>query len=227
MKIVAVIPVYNEQDMIGQVVKDTRKYCDEIIVVDDGSTDRTLEIVRGLDVGYISYIKNQGAGFATRLGIERAKQLDADVVITLDGDGQHIPGYIPPLIANIVEEYTDMVVGSRFLIKPQNIGRYRRFGIGVITWLYNFGARRKISDSQCCLRAFRIKALDNIKIEENGFGFSTEMLIKARKAGYKIAEVPVVCAYHENLKENSTLNPIKHGIKVAWDTIKWRIKLWD
>jgi glycosyltransferase involved in cell wall biosynthesis len=219
--IIATIPCLNEEAFIGDMVTRTRKYIDKVIVIDDGSTDRTSEAAQAAGAEVIRHEKRNGAGAATRSGFEAAKTKDADVLVTLDGDGQHSPEEIPKLISPIIESRADLVIGSRFLQPQTNMQRYRKFGIDVITWLYNFGSKAKISDSQCCFRAHSRKLLDIMDITENGFGFSVEVLVKARKKGLTITEVPISCVYHS---QGSSLNPIAHGLGVACDVVKHRLK---
>jgi glycosyltransferase involved in cell wall biosynthesis len=221
-KVIATIPCLNEEAFIGDIVTRTRKYIDAVIVIDDGSTDRTSEVSQAAGAEITRHEKQSGAGAATRSGFEAAKMKDADVLVTLDGDGQHSPEEIPKLISPIIENKADLVIGSRFLKPQTNIRRYRKFGIDVITWLYNFGSKVKISDSQCCFRAHSRKLLDTIDITENGFGFSVEVLVKARKKGLVITEVPISCVYHA---QGSSLNPIAHGLGVALDVIKHRLRM--
>lgn len=231
MKTAIVIPVYNEENTVKEIVEQARKYCDTVIVVDDGSTDRTPRIIQSLDIKDVNYAlleRNIGVGNATRLGLKIAKGLDVDAVVTLDGDGQHDPDEIPVVLAPLQENRVDIAIGSRFYSNSPKYAHqkaYRRAGIAIITWLYNIGHKAKITDAQCCFRAYSRKAIGAIGIEENGFGFSTETLIKARKLGLRIVEVPVSCIYHKDGKQNSTLNPVRHGLEVAWKTIWWRIRL--
>ena len=104
------------------------------------------------------------------------------------------------------------------------VPRYRKFGNDIITCLYNLGHKNRIVDSQSCFRACTRELLDKIGIEERGFGFSTEVLVKARARGFKIVEVPITCVYHKEFSWNSHMNPLKHGLGVAWATVKWRIR---
>jgi len=220
-KVIAAIPCLNEEAFIGDIVTKTQKYVDKVIVIDDGSIDRTSEIAKAAGAEVIRHEKRKGAGAATRSGFQAAKANGADVLVTLDGDGQHNPDEIPRLISPILGKKADLVIGSRFLKPQTNIRRYRKFGIDVITWLYNFGSKVKISDSQSCFRAHSRKLLDTIDITENGFGFSIEVLVQARKKGLTITEVPISCLYHS---QGSSLNPIAHGLGVAFDVIKHRLK---
>jgi len=223
IRAVAVIPAYNEEKTISDIVKRTKKYVDKVMVVDNCSTDNTSKecaLIR--DVG-IYDCKIKGAGAATRMAWKNVAWDGYDAMITLDADGQHNPDDIPMLLTGLNE--ADIVIGARFL-DGYSVPPYRKFGIDIITWLYNIG-HKPITDAQSCFRAYNRNVLDFIDIAENGFGFSTEVLIKARKQGFKITEVPIDCIYHSDFKQNSTLNPVHHGLEVAFKTLKWRLKLRD
>jgi glycosyltransferase involved in cell wall biosynthesis len=230
MKVIAVIPAYNEALMITKVVNQAKKYCDEVIVVDDYSTDRTPYIIHNLhneSIRCFPLSENSGAGFATELGVNIALHYKADIIVTLDGDGQHNPDDIPWLLKPILKNEADITIGTRLTndyIK-RNMPNYRQFGNNILTWLYNFGYKAKISDSQCGFRAFNSKVFDKIQIKEKGFGFIVEQLIKARKLQLRVKEVPVTCIYHDDFKLNSSMNPLKHGLITALKTVYWRIRL--
>ena len=217
--IIATSPCYNEGAFIGDIVCRTSEHVDQVIVIDDGSHDGTAEVARAAGALVIVHKENHGAGGATRSGIEAAKVKNADIVVTLDGDNQHAPEEIPNLVAPILEGRADLVIGSRFLGGNNKIPRYRKFGIKVITWLFNVGSWVKISDAQRCFRAHSRRLLDAFSITESGFGFSVEVLIKARGGGFAIHEVPISCLYHS---ESSTANPVVHGVGVALTVIKLR-----
>ena len=228
MQITAVIPCYNEEKHIAEVITKAQKHVNRVLVVDNMSTDRTAEIACEVNHGWDfqkCFVK--GAGATTALGIAFSlnplKHLFADIIVTLDSDGQHDPDEIPLLVQPIIEDKADLVIGSRFM-GDYEIRKYRKFGIDVITALYNKGSKQKITDGQSCFRAFNRDVAENIKITEHGFGFSTEFIIKARARGYRIMEVPITCIYHKDHTENSTLNPVRHGLGVAFKTLKWRIK---
>jgi glycosyltransferase involved in cell wall biosynthesis len=220
-KIIAAISAYNEQQFIGEIVSKARRHVDEVIVVDDGSTDNTSEVARAAGAEVIRHKTNQGAGAAARTAFKAAKRGHADILVTLDGDGQHNPDEIPRLLAPILDGKADLVIGSRFL-RPgrRQMPRYRKFGIDVITLLYNLGSRVRVSDSQCCFRAQSRRLIEAVNITETGFGFSVQVLIQARKRGLNIREVPVACIYHS---QGSTLNPVAHGLGVAFSVIKNRL----
>lgn len=232
LKILAAIPCLNEGQFISDIVTRARKYADIVIVIDDGSTDNTAEAAEKAGARVIKHEARRGAGAATRTAFEAAKRYDADILVTLDGDSQHNPDEIPQVLAPVLCGEVDLVVGSRFLepnvnrSKPisthlKNVPKYRKFGIDVITWLYNFGSKVKVSDSQSCFRAHSRRLVEGINITESGFGFSIQVLVQARRKSFVIKEVPVSCIYHS---EGSSLNPVVHGLGVAWGVVKVRFR---
>ncbi|MEE9304548.1 MAG: glycosyltransferase family 2 protein [Thiotrichaceae bacterium] len=224
MKVVAVIPCYNEEKTIADIVTRTTKYVEKVVVADDCSIDKTVDIALKAGATVVANEIRQGFGGNMLSGISSAMTNGKpDIVVTLDGDGQHNPDEIPRVIEPILKGQTDIVIGSRFM-GDYDAPRYRKFGIDVITWLYNVGNEQKITDAQSCLRAYKREVLESVNLEEKGFGLSTEILVKARAKGFRIVEVPVSCIYHKEFSMNSSMNPIKHGLSVALCTIKWRLR---
>jgi len=224
-KVVAAIPCYNEAGYIADVVRRTAAHVDVVVVVDDGSTDETVEVARAAGAEVRAHGTNQGPGAAARTCLQAGRELGADVLVTLDGDGQHDPDEIPAVVGPLLDGEAgapgapDIVIGSRFLGGYNNVARYRKFGIDVITTLYNVGARKKITDGQSCFRAYSRRALDTLQITEDGFGFSVETLVQARNAGLGIDEVSISCVYHEG---SHSMNPVLHGVGVALMVVKHR-----
>ena len=222
MKIIAVIPCLNEERTIIDIVRKSSKYVDKVIVVDDQSIDKTVSISIKEGAKVFQTSGKRGAGKALWLGIRSALKDDADIIVTLDGDGQHNPDDIPRLL-NFCSKY-DSVIASRFLDSTTKMPLYRRLGIWLITFVYNLGSSVKVKDSQCGLRAFNSYVFKTISIEDKGFGYSTEVLVKLRQKGYSIKETPCIVYYDKVFGNNSTINPISHGISVLLDTIKWRFQ---
>ncbi len=218
-RVVAAIPCYNEARFIGDVVRQTAPHVDVVIVVDDGSTDETTKVAQVAGARTVRLPTNMGPGAAAQSCLRAAREAHADVLVTLDGDGQHDPAEIPTVIGPILSGEADLVIGSRFMGGYNNVAPYRRFGIGVITLLYNLGARVQISDAQSCFRAYNRRALDTLRITEPGFGFSVETLVQARTAGLRIREVSISCRYHP---ESHSMNPVLHGLDVVLRVIKHR-----
>jgi O-antigen/teichoic acid export membrane protein len=217
--VVAAIPCYNESRFIEDVVRRSQSYVDAVVVVDDGSSDDTAELARAAGAQTLLHPINMGPGAAARDCLQLGLDMQADVLVTLDGDGQHNPDEIPDVIAPILTGEADLVIGSRFMGRHNNVARYRRFGIGVITLLYNAGARTRITDGQSCFRAYNRRALETLHITEPGFGFSVETLVQARSAGLRIRETSISCVYHD---ESHSMNPVLHGVEVALMVMKHR-----
>jgi len=215
--IIACIPAYNEEKTIAKVILKARKYVDKVIVCDDGSTDMTAEIAEALGAEVIRHERNVGYGAAIGSLFEKAKEDDADIMITLDADGQHNPDDIPKLIKPILNGEADIVIGSRFLTSETEIPTYRKIGIKIINWITGAKAER-ISDTQSGYRAYSKKALQLIKPVEMGMGVSTEILLKAEQNSLKIREVPIKILYR--VERPSTINPLTHALDIIFSTIK-------
>ena len=226
MKAIVVIPCFNEKQNISELVFWVNQFAQETIVADDNSTDGTKEEAEGAGAYVVRNFGKRGFGSNTKAGIDEALIRECDIIVTLDGDGQHDPKEMARVLEPIEKGEADVVIGSRFLQKNHSlIPGYRKFGIKVITWLYNVGNKQRITDAQCCFRAYKSEVLKRIDINEVGFTFSTETLIKVRALGYRIKEVPVTVLYHKQFSQNSTLNPIRHGLGVAMGTVMVRLKV--
>jgi glycosyltransferase involved in cell wall biosynthesis len=221
--ITAVIPAYNEERYIADVVERVLKYVDVVIVVDNNSEDGTARLAEGVGALVLKE-HTRGAGSATNMGLQSAKAIGSDIVVTIDGDGQHDPADIPHLIEPILKNDADVVLGSRFMNQNITIPLYRKFGIKVITLCCNICTNNWITDAQCGLRAFSKYALQTFDIEEHGYGIMIEEIMKAKKAYLRVEEVPVQCFYR-GLKSDSGMNPIKQGIMTLLYIIKWRLRL--
>jgi len=218
MKIVIGIPAFNEEKNIAGILIKLKKISQHVIVCDDGSNDLTAKIAEELDAIVIQHKKNLGYGSAIKSIFLKAHEVNADVLVTFDADGQHRIEDISTILEPIKKNIADVVIGSRFLNTNQEIPKYRKIGIQTITKLTNITGGTKITDSQSGFRAYNKKILENIKPTESGMGISTEILIKIQKAGYRITEVPITILYEG---DTSTHNPISHGTSVIFSTLKY------
>lgn len=213
------IPAYNEEKNIASTILKLKKITNKIIVCNDGSSDTTGEIAKELGAIVINHQKNMGYGGAVKSIFLKAKELNADVLVTFDADGQHRVEDIEKLITPIYEGKLDVVIGSRFLSKDNSqVPEYRKFGIKVITKVTNASLHDALTDSQSGLRAYSKKVLSELILSESGMGISTEILIKANNKGFKIGEVPITILYEG---ETSTQHPVTHGISVLMSTLKF------
>ncbi len=226
-KIVVVIPSYNEDRAIAGVISKAKSFVNDVIVADDNSQDDTIYEANTHGACVVcNKTGKRGVGQNTWRGMKYAlnSKYCGDVIVTLDGDGQHDASHIMRVAQPIIDGKADFVIGSR-LTNYKEIPLYRRFGISLITYLYNIGNSVKVGDSQSGFRAYSRKVLESIKITELGFGFSIETLVKIRAKGFRIVEVPITPFYHKDYSRNSTANPLKHGLEMVWKVIYWRGKL--
>jgi len=219
-KIVASIPCFNTEPYIADIVSATRKYVDQVIVIDDGSSDTTSESARKAGACIIHHGRNKGYGEAIKSCFKGARDANADILVILDGDGQHKPDEIPRLIAPILRGEADLTIGSRFGTERVDIPPYRRFGIRVITAIFNLGSRTKVSDAQSGFRAYSRKIFASCTLSERGMSVSIETLEKARHMGAIIKETPVSCSYTPS---RLNLKAVRHGLGVALATARIRL----
>ena len=219
-RIIAGVPSYNVESFVGEVVHGALEYVDEVVVVDDGSSDGTAEVARAAGAVVRSHEVNLGYGGAINSCFEAAREMDADVLVILDGDGQHDSHEVPQIVSPALNGEADVVIGSRFLDRNSDIPYYRRFGIHVITWLFNVGSKTKVTDSQSGYRAYGRKTIQLISLRERGMSASVEILIKARRKGLVFREVPISCRYHAG---SSSMNPVKQGLAVAMKLVWMRL----
>jgi len=218
LKITIGIPAYNEEKNIASIITKLKKITDSIIVCDDGSSDMTAEISKNLGATVISHKKNMGYGVAINSIFQKAKELNIDLLVTFDADGQHRVEDIEKVVEPIKNNTADLVIGSRFLDKKSNVPNYRKIGIKVITKITNASIKKKLTDSQSGFRAYNKQVLSQISPSDIGMGISTEILIKSSSKGLRIMEVPVTILYSG---DTSTHNPVSHGTSVLLSTIKF------
>jgi glycosyltransferase involved in cell wall biosynthesis len=219
LSIIVGIPAFNEEKNIAVLIIQLKKIADKIIVCNDGSTDLTSKIAEGLGATVINHAKNLGYGAAIRSIFLKAKELGGDILVTFDADGQHRIEDINRVIKPIINEESDLVIGSRFLDKSEKeVPQYRKVGIKIITKVTNATIKKQLTDSQSGFRAYSKKVLNELNPSELGMGISTEILIKASAKNFRISEVPIKITYDGN---TSTHNPISHGSSVLLSTIKF------
>ena len=219
MKIVVGLPAYNEEKNIASVITQLKKIDAQIIVCNDGSSDQTGSISEAMGVIVVNHPKNLGYGAAIKSLFTKFLDVDGDILVTFDADGQHRIEDIKTVTEPLIKNEADIVIGSRFLDdKDQNVPKYRKLGIKTITNLTNISADIKLTDSQSGFRAYAKKVISDIMPSEHGMGVSTEILIKASKKGFRIKEVPIKILYQG---DTSTHHPVSHGASVILSTMKF------
>jgi glycosyltransferase involved in cell wall biosynthesis len=209
INIVIVIPAYNEARFIGSVVLQASEF-GTVIVVDDGSSDHTALIAANAGATVLRHEVNLGKSEAINTGFDYAKTLKADVFVMMDGDGQHLCGEIPTVIAPILKGEADIVVGSRFLQVKSRIPRWRVFGQHALTMATNLSSGFHLTDSQSGFRAFSPLVVASLNFDTQGFSIESEMQFLAKERGLRISEVPISVLYAEPSKRN----PFNQGLQV-------------
>lgn len=224
MNIFIVIPAYNEAPVIREVIREiqTAGY-QNIIIVDDGSQDNTFSKIQGIPgIIALRHKINRGKGAATKTGIEAAKMLGTEIIVTLDGDGQHDPQDIQKLIQPILEKKCEVVLGTR-LINPQGMPWYKRIHNRIANFLvwYLFGLW--VTDSQSGFRAYSRKAAEIINTRYDRYEYDSEVIREIYIYKLKFQEIPIKVRYTEysqsKLEKQNFWNGLKTLYKMFWKLI--------
>jgi glycosyltransferase involved in cell wall biosynthesis len=208
------IPCYNEEVAIGSLVVRASQYADRVVVLDDGSTDKTAEVARLAGADVLVHSANWGKGTALRDIFKYATQCGVDILVILDGDGQHDPDDIPKLIRPLMLDEADIVNGSRYLNgNGRGTPRYRRFGQVVLDKVTHLGLRPdvNVTDTQSGFRAFSMKAARVFTFGTDQLAIDSEMLMDAAKGQLRVKEVNINVRYDVG---HSSMHPIAHGLQV-------------
>jgi glycosyltransferase involved in cell wall biosynthesis len=218
---IVAIPCYNEEKSIGSVVLKAKQYTDEVVVIDDGSSDDTAKIAEFAGATVLRHGGNKGYGAAIQSCFHYARLHEVDVMTILDGDGQHDADQIQTVMKPVLEEKVDISIGSRFLDESKSsVPLYRRFGIWVLTRFSNAGGTEahKVLDGQSGFRAYSRKAIENLSPKDKGMGVSAEILMQGRKRNLLFKEVPISVSYDG---DGSTEGPVGHGLGVVISVFKY------
>jgi len=216
MLLSVVIPIFNEEptisDVIGRLKATMQKigFKHEIIVIDDCSEDRSLEISKSQSVKVYSLKKHMGKGYALRIGFAKAK---GEIIATIDSDGSHRPEELPLLLTPILQDQADFVIGSRFLHeKPASAKKLNSIGVRLFNVLIKIFTRTKVSDSQSGYRAMKTEILKNLRLRSSEYEIESEMLVKTAQRGFRVKEVPI--SFEQRTYGTSRLDPVVDGFKI-------------
>ncbi len=213
-KIFAVIPAYNEEKQISRVVKKTKKYVNNVVVVDDGSKDKTKDTAKKSKAIVLQHLVNLGKGAALKTGCDYAVKNKADIIIVIDADAQHNPDDIPKFLENLKND--DIILTYRRLNK--NMPFILKFGNLFINKTINFLYGIKIKDSQCGYRAFTAKAYKKLRWKASDYSMESEMIAKIGKYKLSYKEIPIETIYSDKYKGTTILD----GIKIIFNLLLWK-----
>lgn len=194
------IPALNAEDTIGEIIRGCKRHIGNVIVVDDGSSDRTSLISRAEGAFVLRHEKNMGKGMALRTGFSYALSKGYDGVLTLDADGQHNPSDIPAFIKRYAEDSPDIIIGNR-MVEKEKIPKYRYYTNLVGIYFISKASGQTFDDSQSGYRLYRREVIKEVPLKTSGFETETEILIKAGRMGYRIVSVPIGVNY-DNVKSH-------------------------
>lgn len=209
-KVVVVIPSYNEERFIGSVVLKLRRYPVTIIVVDDGSSDETAAVAESAGATVLRQPTNQGKGAAVNIGFRKAWEMNPDVIVMIDADGQHLPEELPTVVSPVLSGEADIVVGSRYLNQASHVPVQRILGHLLFSWLTGIASGMVIGDTQSGYRAFSPRAFHLVNFHSRGFSVESEMQFMAHAQGLRVAEVPITVRYTDPAKRSV----IRQGLTV-------------
>lgn len=209
-RVCAIIPALNASATVGRIIDRVRQLGLDAIVVNDGSTDATVQAATTAGARVISHVSNQGKGAALRSGFAVALQFGYDAVVTLDSDGQHDPEDIPRLLDACRTQEALIVVGHR-IVDGERMPAMRRWTNRMMSLLVSLVARQVIPDSQCGLRVIRREVLQTLRLTGERFDLETELLLAAAARGWPIRSVPVRTIYQD--AHHSHIHPVRDGLR--------------
>jgi glycosyltransferase involved in cell wall biosynthesis len=215
MKIAVVIPAHNEAQTIGPLVEAVSALGYDCIVIDDGSVDKTDVAAGGAHAVVLKTKTQRGKGNALKVGFDYVMKNGYEALITMDGDGQHSPSDIPAFVACYQNTNADIVSGNR-MHNPRGMPPVRLATNRLMSWLISFFCRQHIPDTQCGFRLIKTNVLRAVKLESSDFEIETEVLIKARKKGFKIVSVDIQTIYRNEVSKIQPVRDTVHFIAYLW-----------
>jgi len=209
MNICVVIPTFNESNSIGELVSDIRKLGLAVLVVDDGSSDNTAKIAADSGAVVITNAINKGKGASLIKGFNYCLEQNFDAVITMDGDGQHLPKDLPLFIREAEAKDSPMLVGNR-MEQVKEMPLIRILTNKFMSWLISKICHQRIYDSQCGFRLINKDLLRRMELTSSKYEIESEMLVRASRLGFKIKSIPITTVYRG---EKSSINPVSDTIR--------------
>ena len=220
-RVLVVIPAYNAERSVGDVVRACRATIDDVVVVDDGSIDRTAAEALAAGAHVISHAMNRGKGAALKTGFGYAMQHGYDAVLTLDADGQHLPGEIPKFLTARAETQADLIIGGRAHLFDQMLPR-RRMANRFSAWSIARCSKTNVTDSQSGFRLYSSELLLKVRLRSDGFDLESEVIVRAGRKGFRVITIPIDLGFVDGLS-TSHYKPLKDTLRIAWTVTRARL----
>jgi glycosyltransferase involved in cell wall biosynthesis len=219
-----VIPAFNAERTVGAVIRACREVLDDVLVIDDGSVDRTAAEALEAGAHVISHGANRGKGAALKTGFGHAMQRAYDSVITLDADGQHLPREIPKFLVARAETKADLIIGGRAHLFHQMLPR-RRMANRFSAWSIARCSRTNVTDSQSGFRLYSSELLLKVRLRSDGFDLESEVIVRAGCDGFKVITIPIDLGFVDGLS-TSHYKPVADSLRIFWTVTRARFFWW-
>lgn len=219
--IVAIIPALNAERTLPRVVEEARKQIEPVVVIDDGSSDRTGDVARAAGAIVLRHDVNRGKGGALKTGFAWALENGYDGVITLDADGQHLPSEIPKFLRERESGGADLIIGGRAHLFGQMLPR-RRNANRFSAWCIAKCSGVPITDSQSGFRFYSARLIRAFRLRTDGFDMESEVIVRAGRGGFRIVTIPIELGFVDGLS-TSHYKPLKDTLRIAWTVTRARL----
>lgn len=210
-----ILPAYNNGKTVGAVIGGALRHLQDLIFIDDGSTDGTTEVLKGFPgITVVRHERNQGKGAALMSGFSKALELGFDHAISIDADAQHLPEEIPHFIAAIKQDPAAIYVGSRKRVGAK-VSPFSRFANRFSDFWFWLESGASLPDTQCGFRSYPLKAIDRLRLKKKHYDFEVEVLVKAAWSGVPLKSVPVTAVYLPAGERVSHFRPVKDFLRIS------------
>ncbi|HEX7830932.1 MAG TPA: glycosyltransferase family 2 protein [Thermoanaerobaculia bacterium] len=220
---IAIIPALNAERTLAKVVEDTKRQLEHVLVIDDGSSDRTSDVARAAGAVVLRHEVNRGKGAALKTGFTYALEHDHEAVITLDADGQHLPAEIPKFIDAWNADHVDLIIGGRAHLFQHMLPR-RRNANRFSAWCISKAAGVPVADSQSGFRLYSAKLLRAIDLHTDGFDMESEVIVRAGRRGFRVVSISIELGFVDGVA-TSHYKPLMDTLRIAWTVTRARL-LW-
>lgn len=220
-KLVAIIPALNAERTVPNVIAGALAQMRNVVVIDDGSSDRTGEVASAAGAVVLRHDVNRGKGAALKTGFAWALERGLEAVITLDADGQHLPGEIPKFVAEWDASHADLIIGGRAHLFDQMLPR-RRNANRFSAWCISKTSGVHIPDSQSGFRLYSARLLRAIRLHTDGFDMESEVIVRAGRRGFRIVTIPIDLGFVDGLA-TSHYRPLADTLRIAWTVTRSRL----